>query len=227
MTQHPGATRPSAGEAVSFKSELLRKGIHLMSISIPVVYTFITRDQALLMLIPLTAVFLVADVLRSFHEPTFRLYHTIFGHMLREHEKTLEKKTLNGATWVLISATFCVLLFPKVITVTAFAVLIISDTTAALVGRRFGTRKYRGKTLEGSSAFVLSAILVILFTPKLTGTFTEYLIMSISAVVGAVAEVFSFDIIDDNFAIPVALGAALWLLYAVAFPGLNIYALDG
>lgn len=74
---------------------------------------------------------------------------------------------------------------------------------------------------------MLSAILVILFTPKLTGTFTEYLIMSISAVVGAVAEVFSFDIIDDNFAIPVALGAALWLLYAVAFPGLNIYALDG
>jgi dolichol kinase len=227
MTSAPPAAEAHSNESVSFKSELLRKGIHLTSLSIPVAYSMISKDLALLILIPMTAAFLIADVLRTFHGPSFRLYERIFGHMLRAHEKTPEKKTLNGATWVLISATFCVLVFPKLITITAFAILIISDTMAALIGRRFGTKKYRGKTLEGSSAFVLSAIIVILFTPKLTHSFGEYAIAIVSAVIGALAEVFSFDIIDDNFAIPVAIGSALWLLYLVVFPELNVYSLDG
>ncbi len=212
-------------EPVSFKWELLRKGIHLCSLSIPVVYYFISRETALALLIPMAAAFVAGDLLRLFHKPSFRLYLRIFGRMLRRHEQVEEKKTFNGATWVLISALFCVLVFPKLITITAFAVLIISDTTAALIGRRFGTRSFRGKTLEGSTAFVISASFVVLFTPKVAQLPGEYLIAMISTVVGAAAEIFSFDIIDDNFAIPVALGFALWLMYWVFFPELNIYAL--
>ncbi len=227
MTTEPSAAGSSGGETVSFKSELLRKSIHLTSLSIPIAYTMISKELALFIIIPMTAAFLIGDLLRTYHAPSFRLYEKIFGHMLRDHEKTREKKTLNGATWVLISATFCVLVFPKLITITAFAILIISDTMAALIGRRFGTKKYRGKTFEGSTAFVLSAIVVILFTPKLTASPVEYLIAIVAAVIGALAEVFSFDIIDDNFAIPVAIGSALWLLYLAVFPELNVYSLDG
>ena len=54
----------------------------------------------------------------------------------------------------------------------------------------------------------------------------EYVIAVVSGVIGALAEVFSFDIIDDNFAIPVAIGAALWLMYFLFLPELNIYLLD-
>lgn len=221
--------RPAAAaeQHVSFQYELIRKGIHMMSLSIPVVYYFIPKSTALALLIPLMLLFLVADLLRSYHKPSFKLYNRIFGRMLRAHEKTLQKKTLNGATWVLLSAVFCVLVFPKLITITAFAILIISDTTAALIGRRFGTRKFNDKSLEGSSAFVISAAIVILFTPKVQHLFAEYLIAVVSGVIGALAEVFSFDIIDDNFAIPVAIGAALWLMYALFLPELNIYLLDG
>ncbi len=227
MSLRPDATTmPTADEHVSFRHELLRKGIHICSLSIPIVYYYVTKEVMLWMLIPLTAAFLIGDLLRHVHDGSFRLYTKIFGGMLRHHEKTPEKKTLNGASWVLISATFCVLVFPKLITITAFTILIISDTVAALYGRRFGTRKYRGKTLQGSSAFIVSAALVILFTPKVASAPGEYVIAVLSGVVGAVAEVFSFDIIDDNFAIPVAIGAALWLCYAVFFPHLNIHLLD-
>lgn len=213
-------------DPVDYQYELLRKGIHLCSLSIPVVYFFISRELTLSILIPMTVLFVVADLLRSFHPPTFALYRRIFGKMLRTHEQTLEKKTLNGATWVLISATFCVFVFPKLITITAFSILIISDTVAALVGRRFGTRRYRGKSLEGSTAFVISAALVVLLTPKVAHLPGEYLIGIVAGVVGAVAEVLSFGIIDDNFAIPVSIGATLWLLYALALPALNVYILD-
>ncbi|MFZ1731581.1 MAG: dolichol kinase [Bacteroidota bacterium] len=211
---------------VSFQYELIRKSIHMMSLSIPVTYYFLSKQMTLTLIIPIMLAFVIADLLRSFHKPTFELYNKVFGRMLRPHEKTLKKKTLNGASWVLISATVCVLLFPKIITITAFTILIISDTTAALVGRRFGTRKFNDKTLAGSSAFVLSAAIVVLLTPKVQYLFVEYVIGVVSAVVGALAEIFSFDIIDDNFAIPVAIGAALWLMYIVFLPELNIYLLD-
>ncbi|MBN1448607.1 MAG: dolichol kinase [Bacteroidetes bacterium] len=225
MTSPP--TSPNQAGHVSFEFELMRKGIHMMSLSIPVVYYFIPKDLALMMLVPLTLIFVIGDVLRSYHEPTFHLYHRIFGRMLRPHEKTRQKKTLNGASWVLLSATFCVLVFPKLITITAFAILIISDTVAALVGRRYGTRRYNDKSLEGSSAFVFSAIIVILFTPKVQYAPIEYIIAAVAAVIGAVSEVLSFDIIDDNFAIPVAIGSAMWLLYVLFLPEMNVYVLDG
>lgn len=217
---------PTAEQNVSFQYELVRKSIHMMSLSIPVVYYFVSQSTMLMMLIPLAAAFLLGDLLRTFHKPSFRLYQRVFGRMLRAHEKTLHKKTLNGASWVLLSAVFCVLVFPKLITITAFAILIISDTTAALVGRRFGTKRFNDKSLEGSGAFVLSAAIVILFTPKVQHLFVEYVIAVVSGMIGAVAEVFSFDIIDDNFAIPVAIGAALWLMYFLFLPELNIYLLD-
>jgi len=227
MTAPSKADGNTETHAVSFKFELLRKGIHLTSLSIPLIYSMIERELALAILIPLMTMFLIVDALRSWHTPTFRLYERIFGRMLRHHEKTPEKKTFNGATWVLISATFCVLVFPKLIAITAFAILIVSDTVAALVGRRYGTRMYRGKTLEGSSAFVLSAFVVVLLTPKVAGEAMEYGIAFVSAIVGALAEVASFDIIDDNFAIPVAIGFTLWVLYILFLPELNIYTMDG
>ncbi|MBR9976032.1 MAG: dolichol kinase [Bacteroidetes bacterium] len=217
----------AAGQNVSFQYELIRKGIHMMSLSIPVGYYFISQSTALLILVPLMLAFLVGDLLRTFHQPSFELYQRVFGRMLRAHEKTQQKKTLNGATWVLLSAVFCVLVFPKLITITAFAILIISDTTAALIGRRFGTKKFNDKTLEGTSAFIVSAAIVILFTPKVQHIAAEYVIAMVSGIVGAVAEVFSFNIIDDNFAIPVAIGLAMWLMYALFLPELNIYLLDG
>lgn len=221
-------TRPaiSAEQHVSFQYELVRKGIHMMSLSIPVVYYFVSQSTMLMMLIPLAAAFVIGDLLRSFHKPSFHLYQRVFGRMLRAHEKTPHKKTLNGASWVLLSAIFCVLVFPKLITITAFAILIISDTMAALIGRRFGTKKFNDKSLEGSTAFVVSAAIVILFTPKVQHLVLEYVIAVMSGVIGALAEVFSFDIIDDNFAIPVAIGAALWLMYFLFLPELNIYLLD-
>jgi dolichol kinase len=213
-------------ETVDYGNELLRKGIHLCSLSIPIVYTYVSRELMLTMLVPVAAAFVAGDVMRLLHRPSFELYRRIFGRMLRRHEKTVGKKTLNGASWVLISAIFCVLVFPKLIAVTAFAVLIISDTVAALIGRKYGTRRFRDKSLEGSSAFVVSALIVILLTPKIAGRPEEYLIAWIASVVGAVAEVFSFDIIDDNFAIPVALGFALWLMYILFLPQLNVHVMD-
>jgi dolichol kinase len=210
---------------VSFRNELLRKSIHLCSLSIPIACAYWSRETMLTLLLPLTIVTIAVDLLRSFSRPVFDLYQTIFGTILRRHEQTPGKVTLNGASWVFLSALVCILIFPTLITITAFAILIISDTVAAIIGRRYGTKKYRDKTIQGSTAFVISACIVVLCTPKVAYHWTEYLIAAVSTIFGALAEVFSFDVIDDNFSIPIAIGLTLWAMYAIFLPGFNVHIL--
>jgi dolichol kinase len=213
------------------KTEFIRKGIHFCSLSIPVVYYFVSKQTALTVLIPITAAVIIVDVARNFHQPTAQLFYRIFGILLRRHEYGDQMKTLNGATYMLISATLCVLIFPKFLVITSFAVLILADASAALVGRSFGKHKLvwkatSHKTLEGSTAFFIAAIIAILLTPKLEGIPGEYLIGIAGAIVGTIAEIVSFGVIDDNIAIPFSVSGIMWALYAIAYPNINIYKLD-
>lgn len=207
---------------IDYKAEIFRKSIHLCSLSIPIIYYFISREMALVLLAPITLVFLVVDLLRHFHPPTAKIFYETFGWMLRSHEHDERKKRLSGATHVLISATLCVLIFPKLITITSFAILIISDSAAALVGRRFGKRKFLRKSFEGSAAFFCTALVVIATTPKVSSEAGEYVIAAIAAAVATVIEAKSTGI-DDNLSIPISVGVVMWALYSFFYPSMNLH----
>jgi len=211
---------------VSYSTELIRKGIHLSSLSIPVVYFFISRPTALTILIPLTLLFGLSDLARLFVPAFGELYRKFFGFLLRRHELNARRRRLNGATYVLLSATLCVWFFPKIIVITAFAILIISDTSAALIGRKFGRHPFLGKSLEGTTAFFVSGLLVVALAPKIAYLPAEYLIGVLATALGAVVEALSRDLIDDNLSIPIAISLAMWGLYLLLLPALNVYALD-
>lgn len=207
---------------IHYRDELIRKLIHLCSLSIPVIYYFIPRSTAALILGILTAIALVMDLAR-FLSPSFgKLFYKIFGFILRKHETDSTKKNLNGATYVLIAAFLGVLIFPKVIFITAFTILIISDTSAALIGRKFGKIKFLRKSFEGTLAFFISASIVIFFTPKIGNHGTEYLIGFIAAFIGAFVENVSSGIADDNISIPFSIGFTMWALYALLLPNMEL-----
>lgn len=209
---------------IEYRHEVVRKAIHMCSLSIPIVYYFISKDTALLILIPLTTAFLVVDIARHYSEPVSRWFYSWFGWLLRKHEQDGSSKRLSGATNVLLSACFCVLVFPKVIAINAFAVLIVSDTTSALIGRRFGKRKFFHKSLEGSLAFFLSAVVVILLAPKIDRLPAEYLIGVAASAIGAVVEAVSSRV-DDNISIPISIGLAMWVLYWLLLPSVDLLRL--
>ena len=209
----------------TYGAEVIRKGIHLFSLSIPIVYYFLSKETALAILIPLTVFFVANDLARLYVKPFGRFYERLFGSILRSHERNDRGRRLTGASYVLISAALCVWLFPKVIFLTAFAILIVSDSAAALVGRRLGRRPFLAKSLEGTTAFFVSALIVVGLAPKVTYGLAEYLIGAVAALLGAVVEA-APQAVDDNLAIPLAIGTFLWLLYAVFLPGVNVYALD-
>lgn len=210
---------------IDYKAEIARKAIHFCSLSIPVIYYFIERDLALGILVPVTLSFLIVDLLRYYHQPTADLFYKIFRFMLRKHEQDHTSKRLNGATNVLIAATICVVIFPKLIVLTAFPILIISDSVAALFGRRFGKRKFLQKSFEGSLAFFVFALIVISFTPKMEYSVTEYLIAATAALVGTIVEAGSWKI-DDNLSIPLSVGVVMWGLYFILYPSVNLFSLS-
>ena len=207
---------------IDYKSEVLRKSIHLFSLSIPTIYYFITKELALSILVPLTIFSLLLDYGRYYSKPLADLINKIFGIILRKHEKDAKKKNLNGATYVLISAVIVVLIFPKVFVVTAFAVLIIGDISAALIGRKFGKTKFLFKSLEGTLAFFFFSCVVVLLTPKIEGSFAEYLIGFVAVAVGAIAENISGDWTDDNLTIPITICITMWILYSLFLPQLSL-----
>ena len=207
---------------IHYKDEVIRKLIHLISLSIPVIYYFISRDWAVLILGILTFAALVIDLGRYFYPAVGKIFYNIFGFLLRKHEVDSNKKNLNGATYVLISALVCVLIFPKVFFVTAFSVLIISDTLAALIGRKYGKTKFLSKSFEGTLTFFISASIVVLFTPKVEGRLEEYLIGFAAASVGCIVENISFGFADDNLSIPLSIGLTMWFLYLIFLPDMQL-----
>lgn len=207
---------------IHYRDEILRKLIHLSSLSIPIVYYFIPRNIALIILGIMTGLALFLDVGRYLSAAIGKIFYKIFGFLLRQHEVDNKKRTLNGATYVLLSAFICVFIFPKIIVLTAFAVLIISDTMAALIGRRFGKHKFLFKSLEGTLAFFISGIAVIFLAPKIQYVYSEYLIGVVAVAFGAIIENVSFGLADDNLVIPISIGIAMWLLYIVFLPEINL-----
>lgn len=199
-------------QEIPFTQELLRKGIHLISLSIPVIYIFVTKTFALSILIPLALLTIALDLLSKLDNPVRVLIYGLFGKMLRPHE--LKKNVLNGASWVLIAAVITLFIFPKILAVTGFTVLIISDTCAAIFGRKFGKHRLFTKSWEGTLAFFLSASAVILiygtiFNAPLSYFVAGFIAAAISAFIEAASSIIKMD---DNLSIPLSVGLTMLLM---------------
>jgi dolichol kinase len=201
---------------IPFSHELVRKFIHLLSLSIPIAYFYWSRQTMLEMLVPLAALSVLLDMGRYYIPTLAKWFYAAFHQLLREHERDHSRKLLSGASYVFVSAVVCIFVFPKLITITSFSVLIISDTSAALIGRRYGKNKFFQKSLEGATGFFVSALIVITVIPKLQDGAAEYVVAIIGAAVATIVESASIEMrMDDNLSIPISMGLTMWGLFYV------------
>ena len=203
-------------DRLKLRYEVARKAIHLSSISIPVIYYFITREIALLLLVPLFAGFFLVDLLKNFYPPVAKWYHSTFDAMLRTHELE-EKPYLNGATYITMGALLLVLFFPKIIVIASFAMVSVSDTFAAIIGKAFGKHRFGEKSVEGSIAFFLASLGIVAVVPEL-----NIFIGLAMAITATVTEAFMVRIgnykIDDNLSIPIVSASVGILCYMLVLP---------
>ncbi|MEX0600955.1 MAG: phosphatidate cytidylyltransferase [Rhodothermales bacterium] len=198
---------PRSLTSLPLSGELLRKGLHLLALVIPLGMYVLGRPAALVVLVPLTMVAAVADVIRSRSERFSALVDVIFGRMMRPEElrPTNGLPIINGATWVLVSATLLTIAFPVHLAAPAFAAFMVADAAAAIVGIRFGRHRWKNtrRTVEGSAAFGVVVLLGLL--PYAHISFPAALT---AALTGAAMEVPDWPV-NDNVRVPLVIAAVL------------------
>ena len=187
------------------KSEYIRKLIHLSNLIIPISYYYVFQDKRffLISLFFFVLIFLAIDLFRDKNKYIKILFNLFFNRMMRKHELN---GALTGASWVMISAFFTILIFPKNIAILSLIFMSVGDTVAGLVGRRIGKLKIGEKTLEGFLfGFLVCAI--ISYNYKLI----PFSISIYGSLVGMIFEVLPLPL-DDNLKIPLSSASIMFLI---------------
>lgn len=199
---------------IPFTQELWRKATHMGALVIPCGYSLLglTKGEMLWVMVPATIAMIFIDIsrLRGWAFWTGFASKIISG-MVRKKE---EDGDFTGATYILLSTCLTVAFYEKHLAIAALAFIIVGDTLAALIGRKFGRHKFGGgrKSYEGSLGCLLGTLIVAVLTPGLpiyTGIF--------GAVVAAVTEGLSFNV-DDNVSVPILSGLAMTLFVKIIGP---------
>lgn len=190
-------------------SELLRKSIHISSLVIPFMYRYVFKFNRLLMFIILlaTLIFLLGLELYRLQIPTFRkLFHRLFGMVMRHHER----RDFTGATFMIFSGLLSVVFFKDMIAFLAMSYLSIGDTFAAIVGKAVGKRKFirSNKSIEGSLACFTS---IMIFAIIFSGGLNPW-VYSLGAIAATIAEAWEIPV-DDNLKIPIISGIVMTLVH--------------
>ncbi len=199
--------------AIPYRAEVWRKAIHLVALVVPLGMALLGKTISLYLLVPAALLAITGDVLRVRSEGFAIFIQRLFGFMMREEEQRPVGGaiTLNGATWVLLSAALLTFIFPIRIAVPAFVMFMLSDAAAALVGRRYGRRHWgqSSRTLEGTAAFFVMGFI----TMTLFATFTDMVLwVGVASVfAAALAEVPSRPF-NDNLRVPLVAATLIFLL---------------
>ncbi|TWT43927.1 Cytidylyltransferase family protein [Phycisphaerae bacterium RAS1] len=192
--------------------EIGRKVVHLTSALVPIVYLFAPRDRMLMLAGAALAIVLAVDWLRRTPTAFGRWFRGLFGYMLRSYEE----RELMGGTFVLLAGFLCVLLFSKPIAVTVLFILSISDSAASIIGILFGKARFMGKTIAGSAAFFVTALVIAaVLLPGRVG------IIVVAAVAATLVEALPLRIggwkVDDNLSVPLITGCVLTFCEALGW----------
>jgi len=189
-----------------------RKIFHVSGLIFPLIYLFISKFQLLLGLFFILAITIVFDTSRHYNPKIKYLVDRFFSKIMREAEQSGTFK-LSGVSYMLAGLFFSALFFSKELAITSWLILIISDPIATLVGIKIGTQKFYGKTLEGSCAFLISAIFISILSYFFIGFNTSFLGLIISCLSTTALEFYAKKInIDDNLLIPLGYGFTTSLL---------------
>jgi hypothetical protein len=131
-----------ADHNITFFQELLRKSIHLTSLSIPICYIFFQKESILMILIPFMICMVFVDITTRKNLFVRNIYLKLFGFMLRKHEIQSQEMLLNGASWVLVSSVLTIYFFLLFFFFFFFFFLFISFVVAAFFVRSFGKKHF-------------------------------------------------------------------------------------
>ena len=142
-------------ELLTYRQEFYRKLVHISSSSIAFFLWYFGKDILLPWLLAITIIFPILDYLRKYSSVLRNIYFVFFKIITRPNEF----QGLSGASWVFMGAGATVYLFSENIAIISLLVMSLSDSSAALIGIKFGNTRLFNKTLEGSFSFLITPFL--------------------------------------------------------------------
>jgi len=199
------------------KTELKRKAIHLTGLTVPAIYLLTNREFTLAFITVAFVVFVVLEPLRIIEEirdrikvklrlinPEVATGIEVIEHHVTEIEREHEREGVAAHIYFTLASLIVVYFFSREIAIAAVTVATIGDAAAAIIGKNFGRHRFsNGKSLEGSLAYFISALLIIypLLGLKLA---------LVGALVGTIVEFYDLPP-DDNFSNQVFVALSLYL----------------
>lgn len=197
---------------MGYAREILRKGVHFGSLIIPAAAIFIPRMDMILALTAVSFGMLLVDIIRSRNKVFRKFFLGLFGKVLRGKE---QEGGMTASTVLMASAALTILLFRTEIAVSALVFLSVGDSSAALVGKKFGkTILVSGRTLEGSLSALLSCLVFAIPLMQISaarGWTLSPTGLAAGALAATLAELFEIPL-DDNLRIPVLAGLVMELV---------------
>jgi len=175
----------------------------------PIIYYFITKPIAIIILLPITASVLFIDIYRHRIPKIQYLVDFFLGKIMRESE--ISSKKLASCSWMFLGLFISCVIFTKEVATVSWLVLFLSDSAAAIIGKKFGKNKFaNGKTLEGSASFFISALFIGMFYHQFANANYDFISLVIASFIATYVEIYSKDYrTDDNLSIPLVFGIIL------------------
>jgi dolichol kinase len=181
-----------------------RKLYHLVGgIGLLSIYSIIGRDRALVFYAALFIIALGIDIIRLTIPSVNNFIFARFGSFIRKNEA----HKLTGTASYILGIGLSLYVFSKPVATAAICFLAFGDVAATTIGERFGKTKIGNKSLEGTVAFVIAALLAggVLF---IIGSGTNPLVMVLGSLVAAGVELLTLPI-NDNLLIPIVSGGVM------------------
>lgn len=211
-----------AQQPIPYFQEVLRKLIHLSSLWMVAAIWFFPWDVIFLFYIFAACLILnmLLEYAYSCQVPVITpIYRFFFKKMLRGEVKRGQWVISGGPPVWAAAAMVCLLFRPQEIAAIALGVMLIADTAAALIGRKFGKHKTaNGKSVEGVIAFCVAGWIFAITLLYLGGLLTWFTLCGalLGVFLAALAELYEKQLhMDDNFSIPLVSGLVIILFRCV------------
>lgn len=204
---------------MSIKRELKRKSLHLTGLVVPLIYYLLGREAALtvtgvaFLLFVILEPFRIIEELRDNIKRRLRIYvdNDVFERMenlerqIDEITRGHERNRVAAHIYFAAASFIVIYFFPMNMAVGAITVATLGDALAAIVGKSLGKHRFsNGKSLEGSLAYFISALLVLI---PLVGVYGAV----VGAIGGTLAEFYNLPP-DDNFSNQLAVAVIIYLV---------------
>ncbi|MCL5795588.1 MAG: hypothetical protein M1338_04525, partial [Patescibacteria group bacterium] len=185
-----------------------RTWLRPLAMVIPIALFFLPKNIILIVVGSIALFFIIIDLVRLFFRQINQfLFQRVSGFLKRK-----DTRRFSSMTFFLTAIFIIILVFPQSIAIASVLFLIFGDLAAKFFGLLYGRTKFLTKTLEGSLAYFVFALLIAFiftfFAPIL------FWILILGALSAAVIETISIFGIDDNFTVGLV-SAAIMLAFSI------------